>query len=194
MALNAYRGTLLSVALVLCAAGLSGKTQHGQQTDPSQDEIRVVAHVEVPGGLAVTRFLTTQHYRRNYLYAEHAAGQPVTLIDVTTVQKPAVLANVSSPEGSDFKLVAVTGNAALASSEQDASPAATPQTFRIMSFADPLHPAVRQEFAGVTAMAKDEKRGLIYLANPQGVWILEQRYAPDPQAEKEWEHMMLDAR
>ncbi len=44
------------------------------------------------------------------------------------------------------------------------------------------------------AMATDDKRGLIFLANPQGVWILQQQYATDPQSEKEWEHMMLDNR
>jgi hypothetical protein len=63
-----------------------------------------------------------------------------------------------------------------------------------MSFADPLHPSVKQEFQDVTAMATDDKRGLIFLANSQGVWILQQRYAMDPQFEKEWEHMMLDNR
>ena len=43
-------------------------------------------------------------------------------------------------------------------------------------------------------MERDDKRGLMFLANAQGVWILQQQYAMDPEAVKEWEHMMLDNR
>ena len=42
----------------------------------------------------------------------------------------------------------------------------------MMSFSDPLHPIVQQEFTGVTATARDEKRRLIFLADSSGVWIL----------------------
>ncbi len=101
---------------------------------------------------------------------------------------------MSNPAGGPDNLVAVAGDAALAEmlNQQSSSPA--PHTFRILSFADRLHPMVEQEFKGVTAMARDEKRGLIFLANSDGIWILQQELAPDPEAEKEWEHMMLDAR
>ena len=63
-----------------------------------------------------------------------------------------------------------------------------------MSFADPQHPTVQQEFANVSAFARDENRGLIFLANPQGVWILHEKLAMDPSLEREWEHMALDSR
>jgi len=105
-----------------------------------------------------------------------------------------VLADMSYPAGGSDNLVAVTGNAALVAATANNATAGTPQTFRIMSFTDPLRPAVKQEFSGVTAMARDDKRGLIFLANAEGVWILQEKYAMDPSYEKEWEHMMLDAR
>lgn len=65
------------------------------------------------------------------------------------------------------------------------------QTIRIMNFSDPQHPVVDREFAGVTAISRDEGRGLIFIANPQGVWILRQRLAEDPEVEKAYEQRVL---
>lgn len=176
------------------AAALYAKTKHSKPEPTPQDQIQVVAHIPTTGE-AIVRFLTTQHYRRDYLYAERQSGKTVTLIDITNINRPAVLAEMSDPAGLSDGLVAVTGNAALvatANHQTEAPP--SPQTFRILSYANPLHPTVQQEFAGVTATARDDKRGLIFLANSEGVWILQQQFAMDPEFEKEWEHMMLDAR
>jgi hypothetical protein len=179
---------LISAALIILAGGMYAKPKHTQE--PPRDQIAVVAHLALPPGGSVTRFLQTQHYRRDYLYAEREAGNAVTLIDVTQAAKPSILADVAA--GKEH-LVAVAGDAALVSSAPNLAPAA-PQTFRIMNFTDPLHPAVQQEFQGVTAICRDEKRGLIFLANANGIWVLQERLAMDPEFEKEWEHMALDAR
>jgi hypothetical protein len=195
--------SIFSLSLLVSIAALNGKDKHPKaQPDAPQDQIAVVAHLPLTGG-AVTRFLTTEHYRRDYLYAEHEAGKAVTLIDVTKLNSPAVLADMTYPSGGGAgngagsggdSLVAVTGNAALVAASTNTAAPAAPQTFRIMSFTDPLHPTVKQEFAGVTAMARDDRRGLIFLANAEGVWILQEKFAMDPAYVKEWEHMMLDAR
>lgn len=159
-----------------------------------QDQIEVVAHIPVTGA-PVAHLLTTQHYRRQYLYAERQSGSAVTLIDITNISHPAVLAEITDPGATSDTLVSVTGNAALAATtNRPANVPSSPRTFRILSFADPLHPAVQREFNGVTATARDDRRGLIFLANSGGIWILRQQFAMDPQFEKEWEHMMLDAR
>jgi hypothetical protein len=194
MTRNLRHLSIFSVSLLISVATVGAKDKHRKtQPDAPQDQISVVAHLPLTGG-AVTRFLTTEHYRRDYLYAEHESGKTVTLIDVTKLNSPAVLADMTYPTGGSDNLVAVTGNAALVAASNNNVSSMTPQTFRIMNFTDPLHPAVKQEFAGVTAMARDEKRGLIFLANADGVWILQEQLAMDPAYEKEWEHMMLDAR
>jgi hypothetical protein len=192
--------SIVSVALAVSAAGLNAKDKHSKQQAPEEDQIEVVANIPTSGG-AITRFFTTEHYRRDYLYAEHAEGKDLTLLDVTRAERPTVLADVLSPNGQAAgqvagggSLVAVTGNAALVTSLPSSTASTTPQTFRILNFTDPLHPTVKQEFTGVTAMARDEKRGLIFLANDRGVWILREHYAMDPEFVKEWEHMMLDNR
>jgi hypothetical protein len=146
-----------------------------------QDAIEVVGHIPLTNG-PVVRFLTTQHYSSYYLYAEHAGGKSVTLIDVTKIQTPSVLSDVSYPssEGSD-SLFAVTGTAALLTGGSIPAVAADPQNVRIMHFSDPLHPKVAREFTGVTAISRDDRRGLIFVANAEGVWVLLQRLAEDPQ-------------
>ncbi len=163
-----------------------------KRNDPPQDGIEVVAHLPLTSG-TVTHFVETQHYRRNYLYAE-GGGNTVTLIDVTDIARPTVVSTLSPSSGA-ANVVTAAGTAALVAE----SPAATTtpangQTFRIMSFADPLHPTVKQEFANVSAMSRDESRGVIFLANTQGVWILRETLAMDPEFEREWEHMALDNR
>lgn len=159
-----------------------------------QDEIEVVGHIPLTSG-PVRRFLATQHYSSSYLYAEHDAGQGVTLIDVTKVSKPAVLADVAYPSsGGSGSMFAVAGTAVLVSEEQGvATPVATPQTIRIMDFSDPQHPKVAREFTGVTAISRDDSRGLIFLANAEGIWILHRSFAEDPEVEKAYaQHGLYD--
>src|ERR1700761_1800787 len=162
----------LGLSLLLVSAGtLSAKDKHSKkQPAAQQDEIEVAARLPLSAG-PVTRFVETRHYRRDYLYAEHE-NKTVTLIDVTTITAPTQLAEMALPAGRTGTLVSVNGTAALVGGgetrSEESSPA--PQTFRIMSFADPLHPTVKQEFEGVTAMAQDDKRGLIFLANDAGIW------------------------
>jgi hypothetical protein len=151
-----------------------------------------VGHIPLTDG-AVSRFLATQHYSSYYLYAEHDAGRTVTLIDVTKTSQPVVLADVSSaPNGGFDSLTLVAGTAALVTSEPAASaaPAAT-QTIRIMDFSDPQNPKVARVFAGVTAMSRDQGRGLIFVANADGIWILQQRLAQDPEVEKAYANYVL---
>lgn len=170
--------------LALFSVVVYAKGKHKKPEPLPQDQIQVVAHINLPGD-TIVRFIPTQHYRRDYLYAEHQSGRTVTLLDITNVDHPAVLAEMSDPSGSSDSIVSATGNAALvAANNQAAQALSSPQTFRILNFADPLHPVVQQEFRNVTAMTRDDRRGLIFLANSEGVWILQQQYALSPEDAK----------
>jgi hypothetical protein len=46
------------------------------------------------------------------------------------------------------------------------------ETVKILDLSDPAHPKVLQTFTGVTSTLQDPGRGLIYLANNDGLWIL----------------------
>jgi hypothetical protein len=182
---------MVLLAGMILAPGASAKDKKSKASDP-KDEIEVVGHIPLTGG-AVKRFVSTQHYSSYYLYAEHENGGNLTLIDITKTNEPAVLADVASaPNGASSNLTAVAGTAALVSSEAAAS--TTPQsaqTIRIMDFSDARNPKVAREFTGVTAMSRDDPRGLIFVANADGIWILKQRLAQDPEVQKAYEDYVI---
>ena len=171
-------------AAILIAAAMSAGEIEAKKKDPKspaaapQDQIVIDAHLPYTSG-PITHFVVTEHYNHSYIYAEREPGKPVTLIDATKPSQPVVLSDLTS--GS---LVAVAGTAAL---ETDAAPPAQtskPQTIRIMDFSDPAHPKVTRQFDGVTAI--ERSRGLILLANPEGIWILSEHLAEDPAVEAEY--------
>jgi hypothetical protein len=175
----------LALVIPLCA-----KDKKPKRVQPAQDAIEVVAHIPLTAG-PVRRFLVTDHYSSHYLYAEHDAGSSVTLIDISKPGQPAVLAEVAYPvAGSKDNLVVVSGTSALSTTSAAPQPGA-PQTIRILDFSDPLHPKIAREFAGVTAIDRDDRRGLIFLANAEGVWLLHQSRADDPEIEKAYAHHVV---
>jgi hypothetical protein len=180
---------LLAVSTTL-APSVSARNKKAEPAP--KDEIEVVGHIPLTGG-PVRRFQATQHYSSYYLYAEHEAGGSATLIDVTKTNQPAVLADVAyPPNGGSSNLTVVTGTAALVSSEPAAPGTATaPQTIRIMDFSDPKNPKVAREFTGVTATSRDSQRGLIFVANPEGIWILRQHFAEDPDVQRAYEDYVI---
>jgi hypothetical protein len=184
-----FIGLALTLLMLSTAGQAKTKTVKAVAKDP-QDEIQVVGHLPVTGG-PVTRFMVTQHYSSTYLYAEHETGANITLVDVTKVNKPVVLADVAYPaSGGSGSLFAVAGTAALVTEPQSASvPTSPSQNIRIMDFSDPQHPKVAREFAGVTAIISDH--GLIFLANADGIWILRKTLAEDPEVEKAYAHQVL---
>jgi hypothetical protein len=150
-----------------------------------KDEIQVVGHVAVADG-PVRHFLLTNHYSSAYLYAERDAGKTVTLIDVSKASKPTVIADLANSVGAPSSLSLVAGTVALVSSAPAESQSAA-QTIRIMDFSDPRNPKVAREFTGVTAVSRDDHRGLVFIAASDGIWILEQRLATDPQVLKAYD-------
>jgi hypothetical protein len=182
---------LASLAGLLPAAHARDKKPKSPPAAP-KDEIEVVGRIPLTGG-PVLRFFTTQHYSSYYLYAEHEAGGNVTLIDVTNTNHLSVLADVAyAPTRGTNSLSVVAGTAALVTTESAAPGTATaPQTVRIMDFSDPQNPKIAREFTGVTAMSKDDQRGLIFVANADGIWILRQHLAEDPEVEKAYANYVI---
>jgi hypothetical protein len=182
--------TLAAVAGLLASGSLILGNSKAAQDKSAQDKIEVVGHITLSGsnGGPVTRFLTTQHYSRSYLYVERAGTKAVTLIDVTKADQPSVIAEVAYPSGgSRDGLVSVAGTEALVAQEGPRV-ASMPESMSIMDFTDVEHPKVVREFTGVTAVARDDRRGLIFLANSDGVWILRQQLAEDPAMVKAYDN------
>ncbi len=177
------------LGMVFCTSGLDAKDRKTKDApSPPHDTIEVVSHVALTGA-SITRFMDTKHYSSDYLYAVHGQDGGITLLDVTDVGKPSILADMPSSSGAGSEnLLVVTGTAALVNAQPNVSiPAAASQTVKIMDFSDPKNPVVAREFVGVTAVGRNDARGLIFLANAEGVWILRQHFALDPAVEKAYE-------
>jgi hypothetical protein len=66
-----------------------------------------------------------------------------------------------------------------------------PETVRIMDLSDPRDLKVAREFTGVTAIGRDDRRGLVFVANSEGIWVLRQHLAQDPEVEKAYANYVL---
>jgi hypothetical protein len=185
-----FKLSLICTCLCLLSLPAMGQKKQKVKVPPKdpQDEIELVGHITLNSG-PVTRFIPTQHYSSNYLYVEHAAGNVLTLLDVTKSSQPLVLATMPLPGGGAGSLLSVAGTAGLvADSRAAAEPAPPVQSIRIMDFSDVRNPNVVREFTGVTAIQRDERRGLVFIAASDGVWILHHSLASDPEVERAYDY------
>ena len=176
--------------------GTAGARTKARPAEMPQDQIDVLANLPVSGG-PVTRFVMTKHYSRSYLYLEHSS-HIVTLVDVTDASHPALLADVDMGGASgtlltaagDAALISSDGSAPVASAAQAAAPAAE-KTMTIVSFADKSHPQTIKQFRKVTCTALDDHRGLVFVANDEGLWILHRNPAEDPELQERYAHEVV---
>ena len=178
---------VLIAALALLSPAAVARNKSGAHKKPQsapQDKIEVVGRIALPAG-PITGLVPTRHFSSDYLYAEYGAGKKATIIDVTRPDKPSVVTDLVFPtNGSPDTIIAVAGTSALAIGNQPSSVAVPqPTSVRIMSFANFESPKVLREFSGVTAIGRDDSRGLIFLADSAGIWILEEVPAEDPAVE-----------
>jgi hypothetical protein len=173
-------------ALLAGAALLSGANKPDSITQ--HDRIEVIGHFPLASG-PIVQLTAGYHWRRNYLYVDHGPAKPITILDVTEAANPKVTGELDIPKPeANGNLTAVVGTAALV-----ASPASTPttQTVTIMSFADPEHPKVERQFEGVTALLKDPSRGLVYLADAEGLWVLHLEPADDVELQEQYQQYIF---
>ncbi|HTB14789.1 MAG TPA: hypothetical protein VK752_24620 [Bryobacteraceae bacterium] len=149
------------------------------------DRIDVIAHIPLSGS-PVVNLTTGTHWRRNYLYLGRGRGEPIRVLDVTRPTAPTDAGKLDlQSQGANSDLRAAVGTAVVVASGETEK---APRTVTILSLANAEHPKIVREFSGVTSMLKDDARGLIYLTNPDGLWVLRLDPATDVELEKEFEH------
>jgi hypothetical protein len=176
----------LSVASVMLALGTLFVTMRSEASTgdfyPSYTDATVIAHLALSGGSPQQMFLQ-QAGRKQYLYLQQAAQQGFTVVDVTKPRQPELVNRV--PQG---ELTMVASGLAIAEKSENSTtggasrPEASaegvrgggngPESVRVLDVSDPAHPRTVQTFSGVTSILSDNARGLIYVANGQGIWIL----------------------
>lgn len=186
---KSYAVSALIIAELLLRGGSPAFARKSARVaEPSNDRIEVIGHLALDG-TGVTGVLTAEHWRRNYLYL-NSAGK-ITVVDVTNASIPKIESEYRySLQDAHPQIQVVVGNAALLA---DVQPVSTniPRTISIMSFADPAKPTLVRQFTGITGYLIDSHRGLIYIVNNEGVWIINQKPARDLELEKQYEHDVI---
>jgi len=145
---------------------------------PTEVPAKVIAHLalkDAPG----SEMLLQNKGDKQYLYVQKASRQGFTVIDVTKPVLPSLVKNnAQSGDATAGKLEIVGPDVGLAEVPDKNSKGvirnseSPTETVKILDLSDPAHPKVLQTFTGVTSILQDPSRGLIYLANNDGLWIL----------------------
>jgi hypothetical protein len=174
-----FRSHLVPVSMAFAAAVVfMSAPRISANTKPTEVPAKVVAHLalkEAPG----SEMLLQNKGDKQYLYVQKASKQGFTVIDVTKPVQPS-LVNLSaqSSDATAGKLEIVGPDVGLAEVPDKNSKGvirnsdSPTETIKILDLSDPAHPKVLQTFTGVTSILQDPSRGLIYLTNNDGLWIL----------------------
>jgi hypothetical protein len=147
----------------------------------SYQKAQVIAHLPLSVSPATQMFLQQQG-RKQYLYLQQGGQQGFTVVDVSKAKHPRVLDHV--PNQSLTMLgsgLAITEEPTLATNQENASAlsgegahggGSVPEQVRVLDVSDPAHPRTVETFNGVTSIAADDARGLVYVANGDGIWVL----------------------
>ncbi len=183
---SGLRGIALCCLLVLTAftsrSRISANTS-GTNAKSTEVPAEVIAHLPLespPGNQMVLQRIGDKHY----LYIQQAGKQGFMIVNVSKPQLPSFVnrqakANDSTAGnlhmmGSDVGVAEVPDKTVKGTIQSAPS---TTETVRILDLTDPEHPKVLQTFRNVTSILGDGGRGIIYLANDEGLWVLKHHRA-----------------
>jgi hypothetical protein len=170
------------VALIGCIFALApfaGAQQQGQKASHSTEQVNVVGHVELPR-MQISQIVLQQRGDKHFLFLRRADKNDFAIVNVTDASHPAVVdrnalqetagSNVNLPaEGSVFGVAFIPDRSAGSSA---AAPALPTESVRLLDLTDPQHPKTMKTFDGVTAVASDDSRKLLFVVNSEGLWIV----------------------
>lgn len=171
--------TLMISALAI-ASQLQAKDPHKSAPSASPE---IVGHVTLNAETTQQMFTRRDNKGRLYLYSLGAAGQAISVIDITDATHPALVSQVAysgptgagnvQPLGMNTELVEVPDQSAIPAVPQPA------KNIALVDISNPAAPRVTLRFAGVTAVARDDSRSLLFIANHEGIWVVRHYEPPD---------------
>ncbi len=141
--------------------------------DQNGESANVISHIPLSGPSATSLF-TQNHNGRRYLYVDQGAVNGVTVVDVTRPSQPTVVQRTNWPDNAATGDVQFVGGD-LAIAETPMARPVRPSTVNILDVSNAGHPAVLRTFVGATSVLADPARNLVYVANPEGVWVVRRR-------------------
>jgi len=156
-----YRVAFAVAAIGIAAAGpaIQAKPNPNKGEDKPAN---VIAHVQLSGG-PVTRMLLVKKEGKEYLLIGLDSTAGVAVFDVSNPDRPRAIDTTSSATGAPSAEVKVVADTLTLFGSSDAGTASSANSKDMRSF------------SGVTASMKDKARGLIYVTNGDGLWIVKTR-------------------
>jgi hypothetical protein len=149
-----------------------------------QEQIKIAGHLDLPG-IHVRHMFLQQRGEKSYLFLRRADKNDFAIVDVTDPSKPVLIDRSAlrepagghvdmPPSGSALALAFVPERTSgTADSGAPASAAGLPtESVRMIDLSDPKHPKTVKTFKGVTSVATDDGRKLVFLTNSEGLWIV----------------------
>lgn len=160
-------------ALTVAAIGivLAGPAVHAKPNPKNGEDkpANVVAHVQLSGG-PVTRMLLVKKDGKEYLLIGLNPPASVAVFDVTKPDRPRAIDTTSGAAGAPSAEVKVVADTLTLFGSSEAGTASSANSKEMRSF------------SGVTASMKDKVRGLIYVTNGDGLWIVKSRQKVEEEA------------
>ena len=158
------------------------------------DSIDVVGHVALPGAV-VTNLRPLEDSSAQLLEVTDSTTHTLNLVDVTDPSRPHIVQRIHKPAAlENSRLEVEVGHAALFAETQGTSVRPASRMITLVNLADPANPKTVRQFANVTFMTADRTRKLIYLANPDGLWVLQAYSLADRRAlEKQFDEILRSA-
>ncbi len=156
-----YRSAIAVAAIGIALAGpvVNAKPNSNKGEDKPAN---VVAHVQLSGG-PVTRMLLVKKEGKEYLLVGLDSPASVAVFDVSNPDRPRTIDTTSGATGAPSAEVKVVADTLTLFGSSDAGTASSANSKDMRSF------------SGVTASMKDKARGLIYVTNADGLWIVKTR-------------------
>ena len=176
--------TLGAAAVLALASGIYANNTSTTKPKPTEVPAEVIAHLPLaspPGNQMVLQRIGNQQY----LYIQQVGKQGFMIVNVTKPQFPSLVNREAKANdatagnlrmmGSDVGVAEVPDKTAKGAISSGVSPT---ETVKILDLTDPAHPKTLQTFRNVTSILGDYGRGIIYLTNDEGLWVLKHHRAP----------------
>jgi len=183
---------VLCCALFVAVAAVAGAAAR-TAAKPMELPARVIAHLPltIPAGNLMV--LEKQGDKR-YLYIQQASKEGYTIVEVTQPEFPSFVnrqAPASDPPAgkaeTDAAVVTVAEAPDTTAKTSIRSLANIPETVKVMDVSDPDHPPTTlQTLNNIISFLADGTRGVFYVANDEGLWVLKlNRHQEPPAKEKD---------
>jgi hypothetical protein len=176
---HSLRAALVLLTLFAVTVPSAIAKPHRKAAEPL---VAVVAHLALPGP-AATKMLVQERGKQQYLLIEQASKEGFTVVDVTTPGQAKIVKQVAWPnEASNGKLQLLKAGLVLsATPEKNENPGSlSTESLNLLDLRDPANPQTIQGFKSVSSVLLDENRSLLYIANPEGLWILKYKQEEPP--------------